>query len=419
MSRFQKVILIIGFLVVVFLLGFLLYLVFFRQFLPVTNTTNIDNQNGESGLPLANEGREIRIAPEEGGTLPVLNEETITELLNNAAEVEEQLIEAPPEKTIPSSSLTQKPAFGATLSSTGSELYYYDRSEGKFFSIDRQGKVRRLSDKIFHQVETVIWSPKKNQAILEYPDGANIVYDFDTEKQITLPQHWRDFQFTNDGKSIVSKSIGINPENRFLIISDTSGKNTKILRPLGNNADNIITAPSPDNQVVALFTSSLDLDRQEIFFIGRNNENFKTMIVEGRGFQGKWSPQGDKMLYSVYNAESDYKPELWVSDARGNAIGRNRRRIRLQTWANKCTFYDNTTVYCAVPTRLESGAGLFQDELDNAPDVVYKINILTGSKILVGKPENDHTMKDLIISKDGRILYFTDKQDGKIYTMNL
>ncbi len=72
------------------------------------------------------------------------------------------------------------------------------------------------------------------------------------------------------------------------------------------------------------------------------------MVVEGRDFREKWSPTGQKMLYSVYSIRSNFKPELWIVNAEGNNIGTGRKLLNLSTWADKCTFADDRFVYCAV-----------------------------------------------------------------------
>lgn len=416
MSRLQKIILIIGFIIVVFAIGFLLYWLFFKPFIPSPNG-NMNNAN-ISGLPSANGNANIRVAPNANLTLPPagnINAYPNANIAPTPVGVSGVTVEKPTEAT----SLTDSPAYDPSLARDGNAIYYYDKTDGKFYSIGPDGKPQVLGDKVFHQVETITWSPKKDKAVLEYPDGSNIVYDFTTKSQITLPAHWRDFGFSPEGDKIISKNIGMSSENNFLIISDASGTKTRIVQGLGDNAGEVLTQWSPNNQMIAMDVKGLDLDRQEIFFIGLNNENFKSMVVEGRGFQGQWAPQGDRLLYSVYNTASDNKPELWMADATANTMGRNRKPLNLQTWADKCTFYDNATVYCAIPSQLEEGAGMIPDEMDNSSDTVYKINLNTGSKTLVATPTQSHTMKNIMVSSDAKYLYFTDKNDGKLYKIEI
>lgn len=415
MSRLQKILAGIAFIIIVIVLGFILYTVFFQPLVPGGENSNAINGNG--GLPEAGENRNIQILPGGGGTLPGAGEVNGENANAQAQAPSGEGARGAPK--IPTTPLTSASIYFPAPSADGSQVNYYNRQDGKFYKISPDGKTVPLSDKIFFQAETIRWSPDASKVALEYPDGANIIYDFKTKKQITLPSHWTEFNFSPDGNQVVSKTFGLNPENNFLIISDSTGTKTKIIRELGTNGDRVIAAWSPSNQVVGLFHESSDFDKEEIYFIGQNNENFKSMPVEGVGFQGKWTPQGDKILYSVHSSRTDNKPELWIVDAAGDSAGRNRRQLKLQTWADKCSFNDNNTLYCAVPSRLENGAGYYPDEMDNAPDSVYKINLNTGSKTLVAETDTAHTMKNLIVSRDGKYLFFTDKNDGKLYKVQL
>lgn len=412
MSNFKKIALIIGFFSFIVIFGVLLYVIFFRPLLP--ETLNVNTPISGRNLPLAgiNENRNIAPLSLVNGRLPLTR--NINEQEEERRAVEDFIV--PKAEARP---LSETRVFGASASVKGSEIYYYDKTSGKFLAVGSDGSERFLSDKIFFQVENIVWSHNREKVILEYPDGANIVYGFSDKKQITLPTHWTDFDFSSDNQNIVSKSFGVNPENNFLILSDASATKSKILRELGANGDQVIASWSPNNQMVGMFLGEGDFDRQEVFFIGLNNENFKSMTVEGRGFQGKWSPQGDRLLYSVYSSLSDNKPELWIVDAAPGSIGRNRKRLQLETWSEKCVFFDNNTVYCAVPDTLEANSGLFPEEMDRWGDAIYKINLNTGSKSLISELSKNHVMKDPIVLSDGKYFYFTDKNDGKLYKVLL
>jgi len=415
MSRFQKIILIAGFGLVVAVLGYTLYILFFRPLVPGTNNENV-NGAPVNGLPSANEGGNFNI---NAGT-----NATLGNLANGNANADQPGVptDVSPGATVKLSAslpVTESPSFSPKLGTDGFTIQYYDRATGKFYTVDENGNIRAMSDRTFYQVSSVAWSPQGDKAVLEYPDGSNIIYDFTTSQQKTLPSHWEDFSFSPDGGKIIGKSIGLSEENRFLVITDSEASKSKIVRELGNNADQVVPNWSPNNQMVGFYIGDLDIDRQEIYFIGQNNENFKSMVVEGWGFSGQWSPQGDRILYSVYSSESDNKPELWIVDATQNSIGSNRKNIRIQTWSDKCTFYDNTSIYCAVPSRLEPGAGLVPESADNSPDTIYKINIQTGSRTPVVGSTDNHTMENLMVSRDGNSLFYTNKLDGRLYKIPL
>ena len=408
LSKYKKIFLVGGFIAVVLVLGYLLYSLFFKPAVPPPVVTEPTATPTPSRLPIAKPGEGEIVPPEEKIGLP-----TEPEVLEKEADVVAhgdltQITE-----------LNKTTSIGTTLSKDGSDLQYYNQKDGKFYRITKDGQITPLSDKTFHQVQSIVWSPNKDKAILEYPDGANIIYDFTTNKQVTLPKHWKDFDFSSNGQQIVMKSMGLDPDNRWLAIVSDDGSKARRIEALGDKDATVYPSWSPNNQSIAMYTKGIGFDRQEIFFVGLHNENFKSAIIEGRGFEPKWSPKGDRLLYSVYSSQTDLKPSLWIVNAQGESIGTGRKSLKIETWANKCTFADNINLYCAVPENLEEGAGLFPEMAKNTSDRLYKIDIRTGLKKLVAIPDDWYNMSDLIISDNGYYLYFTDETTGRLHKIRL
>jgi len=404
--NYKKILLIIGFLIIVIILGWIIYAVFFKSATQPAGITDI--KPGTQGeLPTAKEGSGQIVSPDEQYPLPS----------------EQQKTKQPDSKALggltQTTELSQTSSLFPILSNDGSSLQYYSDQDGMFYRIEENGKATALNDKIFHNVQNITWSPDSNKAILEYPDGANIVYDFSTNKQVTLPKHWEDFDFAPNSKQIVMKSIGLDPNNRWLAISNADGSQSKTIEFIGENADTVYPSWSPNNQSIAMYTKGVDFNQQEVFYVGLHDENFKSTIIEGRDFRYKWAPSGDKMLYSVYSTDNDLKPMLWTVNAQGDTIGSNRKSLKIETWADKCVFANSNDLYCAVPKTLEQGAGLFTELAKNTPDTLYKIDIRTGFKKLIAVPDQEFNMSNLIISKDNVNLYFTDNRTKKLHKIQL
>ncbi|HLC89698.1 MAG TPA: hypothetical protein VJG65_01935 [Patescibacteria group bacterium] len=418
--NWKRILLLIGFIASVFAIGYLLYFVFLRPALPPTEPIVNGNVNLEPGvLPSAGTNVNIPTAGNVNGALPggvSGNVNLAPPELPSGSEAP-QAIAAGGLTQI--SSLTKNRVSQPILASDGIDSYYYDKTSGLFYRLTADGRATPLTNQTFFEVQGITWSPNKQMAVLEYPDGANIVYNFSTNKQITLPQHWQDFSFAPTGEKLVFKSLGSSAENRWLAIANLDGSNAKKIEALGDKDATVYPLWSPNNQIVAMFTDDAGFDRQNLYFLGANGENFKSTLIEGRGFQGQWSTKGDRLLYSVYSSDSGYRPALWIVDATGDQIGENRRNLKIETWADKCSFAENDTIYCAVPQNLEEGAGIFANDLDNSPTNIYKIDLKTGFRSLIARPEGNPNIDQLYTSQDGRYLYFTAKTDGRLYKINL
>ena len=405
-TKYKKLFLLIAFLLITFILGYLIYFILLKPSLPTTITNKTKESTQIGNLPIAKKGEKIIISDDELNKKKINYPETKANPIARGGLTKTE-------------KLNDSPSIGVNLSPDGSSLRYYNKNDGKFYKIDKNGNTILLTEKIFHNVEKITWSPNKNKAILEYPDGANIIYNFDTKKQITLPKHFKEFNFSPNGDKIVMKTMGLDPANRWLAIANDDGSKIKKIESLGLKDETVYPMWSPNNQIITMYTEGIDFNRQEVYFVGLNNENFKSTVIEGRGFQPKWSPKGDRLLYSVYSSDNNMKPNLWVVNAEGDKIGSGRKNLRLETWANKCAYGDEINLYCAVPNELQEGAGLFPEMAKMTIDKLYKIDTRTGMKKLIAIPDNDYNISNIIISDDEQYLYFTDEATNRIHKIKL
>lgn len=312
--------------------------------------------------------------------------------------------------------VTQPVAFPAINNSNG-EMRFYNESDGKFYRVKGDGTVENLSEKVFYGVSQTTWANKSDKAILEFPDQSKIIYNFEKDKQYTIPSHWEEFSFSPDDDKIAAKSIGYSSENRWLITVGDDGTGTNLIEPMGDNADKVTVSWSPNRQVVAFSkTGANDLGayRKEILLVGQNSENFKSITVEGLGFDSQWSPTGQKLLYNVYSPNSDFKPELWIVNSSGDYIGSGRELLKLNTWADKCTFADDNTLYCAVPRSLPQGAGISPNIANGTPDDLYKIDLTNGFKTVINL-DGDYSIENIYFDKNENKLLFSDYNQSGLF----
>lgn len=406
---FKKIAAILLFIAVTVGIGYALYSLFFRAVGPEAVPPTEVNENVPGvGLPEAGIG-----APVTGGPAVPLPEVTPGAPAPGVSAVADGGVTVV-------TPVAPVPTVGASLSSTGS-LNYYNQSDGKFYRVGPDGTVASLSNKEFFNVSDAQFDPTGNKAILEYPDGSNILFDFKTGTQVTLPKHWEDFDFNATGTQIAAKSIGLDTANRFVVVSNPDGSGARAVQEMGPNADKVKIAFSPSGQVVATSETGdkSGVDRQEVYLVGQHGENFKSMVVEGLDFRPTWAPSGQQMLYSVAGSLSDWKPQLWIVDAQGNDIGRNRKSLNVNTWIDKCTFSGDDTLFCAVPQDQPRGLGLQPEIANQLTDDLYKIDLITGLQTKIATPEGGHSIGKVMVSSDKKTLYFTDTGSGILNKVKL
>jgi hypothetical protein len=409
-ERLQRVLLIVGFFLVVIGIAFGIYWVFFRpEGVIVTPPTGTVQPGGN--LPTAGTGgpQGATTTPTGPGGLPTQPGTPFVPSVPTG-------IPTAPRTLV----LRSTPTRSVSVSQNG-QIRGYNPEDGRFYRISTTGESVPMSNQTFFNVDTVAWGNSTDKAIINYPDGSNILYDFSNDRQVTLPKHWEDFQFSPDDDRIVAKSVGNNEDNRFLVVSNPDGTNARPIESLGDNQDKVHSSWSPNNQSVAYsFTGEpLGLDRQQIILLGQNQENFKGLVVEGRGFIPKWAPSGQNMLYSVHSSGNNYLPTLWISGAAGDSVNANRVNLQINTWADKCSWSGEQTVICGVPTRLGQGAGLQRSLFETVPDEIWKINLQTGEKINLGQPQGGAAVRDISVTPDGKSAIFTDQISGRLIRFDL
>ena len=406
-----------GFILFSIGMAYAIYFVFFRKAPPpATDTSSTQTETSGGTLPTNiggaanNVNTNTQTLPNNSGTS---NNQTGTGVTTNLNQIVTNPSFTPERLT----EVIDRRVIGVN---TQFDTKFYNTQDGKFYRLDANGTPVPLSDQVFFNVKNVTWAPQNNSSIIEYPDGSNIYYNFETKEQVTLPRHWENFSFSPSGEQIAVKSVGLAPENRWLISANPDGTNIKLIEPMGANDNKVSVDWSPNRQVVAFSRTGEPLgdDRQQILLIGQNKENFKGLVVEGRGLETKWSKEGSRLLHSVYSANSDFKPELWIVDATPDTVGGNRRLLNVATWASKCTMADERFAYCGVPDKLDTGAGFAPLIANTTPDHLYRIDTITGLKSEIPL-DTTHTIDTITLSPDGNSLLFTDKNQAGLFKVIL
>lgn len=406
-ERTTFVLKIAGLILVTILIALALYMVFFRNTVStiVTETpgTGISGTlpGSETGTPAGTTGTNTTPGGTTGTTTLTPSNvakggETFTTLLTNTA------VKSP------------------TVTTNGT-VAYYDPADGKFYTIGADGKVVAMSNVSFPKAETVTFDTDAMNAVIEFPDGSNVVYDFEAAKQVTLPSHWEDFSFSGDGNTLAAKSIGNNASNRALVVTNTDGTSTKVLASLGENDEKVSVSWSPNNTVLGFSATGGNtgnsFGQQEIYLIGVDGEASGALIVDGSHFRNIWAPDGKHLLYSVSDPGNAYKPTLWYADSRGDRKGDMRKKMSIVTVVEKCTFASATLAYCGVPRVMPAGGGS-DPSLVTEPDDIYKLDISTGNATLVAIPASDTKVFSPSISSDGKNFFYADEA-GRLNVIRL
>lgn len=447
-DRTKKILMIVGFVAVVILFAFLIWFIFFKK------PTTVEQPNQEEGgsttpsgnissLPVSSYGSGTTVIVDNGtyGVSEDFSGMTLQEIIDKYKNQDVKNIneiKTSPEKntTIPET-VSNIANGGSTKTSivsndknvspviSGNNLISFNPDDGSFYKLNLNTNEKNLlTNDTFKGASDIIWAPTNDKAVIEFPDGSNIVYDFNKDKQYVLPKNWYDFSFQKDGNKLAFMIDSNTYENRWLAVSNIDGSGLTGIEPLGNNADKVDVMYSPNEQMIALSRTGdpVGMFQQSVLLIGLNGENFNDLKVEGRGYHPIWTPSGDKVVYDAYNQDTGYRPNLWVVNATSDNAGTGSRSLGINTWVSKCGFSsDGKSLYCAVPKEMPEGAGMFPEMMDDGKiaDDIYVVNIYTGYKKLIAKPDKDITISKVFLSSEDSILYYQEKSSGNIYSIKL
>lgn len=409
-QQIQRYLLIIAFIVLVVGIFVTAWLLFFQPLFRIVQPGN-ENINGGPGL------------------LPNSNVRPANANVNGPVARGPNALPAPAEVAngdlTLARSISNKTTVAPVVSSDGRTIIFYSDLDDRFVRLDPEtGNLTDVGSQKFPEVQNITWAPDGGRAVLEFPDDRKIIYDFSTQRQFNLPNEAQDFSFSGDSSRVAYEYIGGGPDESFLVTTQADGTGTKAIAKLGEKADSVQVAWSPSGEVVGLFRQGIDAEQQEVVFIGQNDENYKNLETEGRGFRGKWTPDGTKLLYTVYSEETNWNPELHLVYAQGDDIGRGNVNLGLQTSLDKCAFNrSGTHVYCAVPDLMERGSGLYPEFSSAVKDTLYTINLSNGSIQPLAQPVTEgldrFTVGTLMLTPDESELYFTDQTTRKLLTIRL
>ena len=218
----KKVAIIIGFIAIVIIAAYFLYSLFFKG--AETPPTELEKAIELGQLPGADVGVQPGIVPGEDITGIGLPTEKITKI---------EALESFQADTIAQGGITKvtdldyQANTSIQLDSSGNNLVSYQKETGEFYKITSTGEKKLLTERIYKDVENVAWAPKSDEVILEFPDGSNVLYNFQSDKQISLPKDWTEFDFNKSGDKIGFKDLNNNPDYRWIGMANPDGSGQK------------------------------------------------------------------------------------------------------------------------------------------------------------------------------------------------
>jgi Tol biopolymer transport system component len=351
--------------------------------------------NGGSGFPQGGEGQEAN--------------------QNN-----EPLIPQPERKI---KALSSEPVLAPTLTADKNEIIYYSRENGNVWQVGFDGaSPTKISDAALDNLVKILWSPLKNKAISIFVDNSDNIskyfYDYSTKKALPLNKYinyivWSPagnkiaYQYQNDftGENNISIS---NPDGSgFVQLLKTRMKNLNLEWPKGID--------------IFLWEKPSGLVQSPLYFLSSTTKSFNKIISDIYGFSPKWSPNGEKIIFS----RTDSKGKN-ISIFSADKSGSNQKPTGATTLTEKCAWsQDPRIIYCAIPKNIEEAVVLPDDFYKGtflSDDDFWKINTETNEKTKIIEDSElleTYDAYELFLSPQENYLFFVNKTNGLLYSIKL
>ncbi len=328
-----------------------------------------------------------------------------------------------PSPTIKIKVISTEKVLAPTLSADKTKIVYYSQYNGNVWQSNFDGStLTKISPATLNDLVDVIWSPDGIKVISIYQDDeGNIskqLYDYNSGQASGLSPYIQEIAWSPDsGKIAYHYKNAVSDEN-----------NISTANPDGSNWNNVFQLRMDDvtldwiGSEIAFYEKPSGLTQSSLFLLNPLNGNLTKALSDIEGLSVKWSPQGDKILYSKTSANGK-NIGLYVSlkDGLGEAS------LNISSLVEKCVWsQDNRIIFCAAPRNVDEAQVLPDDFYKGtfvSNDEFWKINLETGEKTVLLEPwekgNEIYDAVDLFLSPLEDYLFFINKVNGLLYSIEL
>lgn len=330
-----------------------------------------------------------------------------------------------PEPELKIKPISQEKVLAPTLSADKTKVIYYAQRNGNVWQSAFDGtSLIKTSSVVLADLVDIIWSPDKTKVISIYQDTLGTItkfsYDYETNKVSPLNIYVQEIDWSPSSDKILFQYTKEAEDNNHLGISNpdnTEWQNVYEPKMKDTNLNWLGTETE-----IAFYEKPSGVVTSSLFLFNLVTEESTKVLSEIYGLAVKWSPQGDKFIFTKTNEEGK---NLYLRVALKD--GSAEANINVSTFVDKCVWsQDNRTVFCAIPKNISGTETLPDDYYKGnfiSDDEFWKINLETAENTSLIEPwertAETYDAIDLFLSPLEDYLFFVNKKDGLLYSIEL
>lgn len=276
------------------------------------------------------------------------------------------------------------------------------------FNVNSDGNIetvynRAISNPPLSGIQSVIWSPKKDAAILKKGTSAYFFdfqkYNFVSQEEKKYSDNVGDIAWSPDDSKIAYYYAPPNGEKSLIFADKTNSEVTRVANLAEMNINNPYLAWSPNSEWLIVIPRNASYETNKIYLFNAYTRSFKTISDTGNNLEAKFSPDGSKIIYSIYSKDpaSPVRAVLSIMDSDGN----NKRSLDLRADLKKVIWLNNNNQEIIVAT---------WDSEKNAESIFgYNVESKEQSNFNYSLPANVYT-SDLSLSTNNNLLFYVANQ---------
>jgi len=276
------------------------------------------------------------------------------------------------------------------------------------FNINADGNVetlynRAISNPPLSGIQSVIWSPKKDAAILKKGTSAFFFdfqkYNFVSQEEKKYADNIGDVAWSPDDSKIAYYYAPAGGEKSLIFADKTNTEMTRVANLADMNTLNPYLSWSPDSEWLVVIPRNASYETNKIYLFNAYTRSFKEISDTGNNLEAKFSPDGSKIIYSTYSKDSasPVRAVLSVMDKDGS----NKKSLDLRADLKKVTWLNNSNSEIIVAT---------WDGNKGAEKIFgYNIDTKQESGFNYVLPANTY-VNDLSLSANNNLLFYVANQ---------